>query len=617
MQENGNISIHTENIFPIIKKWLYSDKDIFLRELVSNGCDAISKYNKLVSLGEVAKTSDEGFLICVILDKQAKTIKIVDNGLGMTGDEVKKYINQVAFSGAEEFLKKYKDEKDEENKIIGHFGLGFYSAFMVADEVEIETLSYIIGSDPVLWKCMGGTEYEMNVGTKMERGTTIILHISDASAEFLEEVKVREILNKYCSFLPYEIYLENAEIKDEVKEKDENKDKEQDAPKPINDIAPLWTKKPSDCTDEEYLDFYRKVFMDFNPPLFWIHLNVEYPFKLQGILYFPKLKNQFENMEGQIKLYNNQVFVADNIKEVIPEFLLLLKGAIDCPDLPLNVSRSFLQNDGYVRKVSTHITKKVADKIVEIFKNDREAYNKYWEDINPFVKFGCLRDEKFYEKVKEAVIFKTIEGSYITLNELSEQNNEKTFYVSDEVQQAQYVNMFKNEGISAILLNNVIDNHFLTFIESKVKDLKFARIDSDISGHLKEESDTKDDEEIKKLFGNMLSVENLKIEVQSLKSNSIPAIILLSEESRRMQEMYKMFGQFDLGNQFKNEQTLVINNNNPLVLKLLEISNMESVKMICKQIYDLAMISHKPLEPNEMMIFIERSNEILSKVANI
>jgi len=614
MQENGNISIHTENIFPIIKKWLYSDKDIFLRELVSNGCDAISKFSKLISIGEAEKNSDEKFFIRVVLDKQAKTIKIIDNGLGMTADEVKKYINQVAFSGAEEFLKKYKDEKDEDSKIIGHFGLGFYSAFMVADEVEIETLSYINGSSPVLWKCMGGTEYEMVEGSKGERGTTIILHISDSDVEFLEEFKIREILNKYCSFLPYEIYLENTE-KEEVKEDAEVKEEEQ--PKPINDTAPLWTKRPSDCTDDEYLDFYRKVFMDFNPPLFWIHLNVEYPFKLQGILYFPKLKNQFENMEGQIKLYNNQVFVADNIKEVIPEFLLLLKGAIDCPDLPLNVSRSFLQNDGYVRKVSAHITKKVADKIVEIFNNDRDAYNKYWEDINPFVKFGCLRDEKFYDKVKDAIIFKTIEGGYLTLNELSEQEAEKTFYVSDEVQQAQYINMFKNEGINAVVLNNVIDNHFLSFLESKVNNLKFSRIDSDISGHLNEDGNSKNDEEIKKLFEDTLAVENLKIEVQSLKSASTPAIILLSEESRRMQEMYRMFAQLDLGNQFKEEQTFVINNSNPLVLKLLEISDNENAKVICRQIYDLAMISHKPLEPNAMMVFVERSNQILSKLADI
>jgi len=621
--EHGSISVHTENIFPVIKKWLYSDKDIFLREMVSNACDAISKLKKLVSIGEAEVPEDTKYFIKVVFDKENKTIQIIDNGIGMTEEEVKKYINQIAFSGAEEFLAKYKDKSDEGSQIIGHFGLGFYSAFMVSDRVDIDTLSYQKDAVAVKWSCDGGTEYEIRDSERSERGTTVTLHISEDSKEFLDEFRIRETLMKYCSFIPVEIYLENAN----PPKKDDKKEKEE--PKPINDPNPLWLKKPTDCTEEEYKEFYRKVFHDFDEPLFWIHLNVDYPFNLKGILYFPKLKHEFESIEGQIKLYNNQVFVADNIKEVIPEFLMLLKGVIDCPDLPLNVSRSFLQNDGYVTKVSAHITKKVADKLTSLFNTERENYNRYWDDINPFVKYGCMRDDKFYEKVKDIIIFKTIHDEYVTLKQYLEKNESKhknqVFYVSDERQQAQYIKMFKEQGLEAVYLPALIDNHFISFLEMKEKEVKFNRIDSDLSESLKntdavdEKAKKKDQELLEKIFKETLNNDKLKIQVEDLKVESTPAMILLSEHSRRMQEMSRMFGGADMSAMFPEEQTLVLNRNSQLIKAILSLSEKEdkkdTMKMICEQVYDLALMSHKQLEAEAMSKFIERSNKILNMLA--
>jgi len=627
-QQSGTISINTENIFPIIKKWLYSEKDIFIRELVSNGSDAISKLKKLAAIGEAKINEDEKYYIKVVVDKSKKTIQIIDNGLGMTFDEVHKYINQIAFSGAKDFVEKYKDKADD-SQIIGHFGLGFYSAFMVADKVQIDTLSYQEGAQAVKWVSDGGTEFEMGQSDRSERGTTVTLYISDDSKEFLDTFKVREVLIKYFSFLPYELYLEDANEKKD-KKKDEEKDKVEE-PKPLNDTNPLWLKNPKDCTDEEYKDFYRKVFFDFNEPLFWIHLNMDYPFRLKGILYFPKLKNEFDTLEGQIKLYYNQVFVADNIKEVIPEFLMLLKGTIDCPDLPLNVSRSFLQNDGYVSKIATHITKKVADKLTSLYKKEREAYNKYWDDINPFVKFGCIKDKKFYEKVKDTLIFKTINGDYVTLKEYLEKNKEKhenkVFYFTDERQQAQYIKLFKEQGLEVVNLSTIIDSHFIQFLEMEEKDVKFLRIDSDISDSLKNTEDNKDDKEVKelsesleKLFKNSLNNEKLKVQVEALKSESVPAMILLSEQSRRMQEMMRNYGGLNFAGMYdNNDETLVLNRNNNLIRSLINLKDKderkEDVRLICEHIYDLALMSHKNLEPEAMNKFIERSNLILSKLA--
>lgn len=603
MSKKGNISVNTENIFPVIKKWLYSDKDIFLREIVSNACDAISKLNKLVSMGE-AEASTENYRVDVALDKDAKTITVTDNGIGMSADEVEKYITQVAFSGAEEFIEKYKQDDDEKNKIIGHFGLGFYSAFMVSDTVEINTLSHKKGSKPVHWSCDGGTEYEIEEGSKAQYGTQVILHIADDSKEFLEESKLYEILNKYCGFMPYEIYFE-------VFPKKENQ--EEHPLKPVNDTAPLWTKNPKDCTKEEYIEFYRKVFYDFNEPLFWIHLNVEYPFNLQGILYFPKLKNEMANIEGQIKLFNNQVYVADNIKEVTPEFMMLLKGVIDCPDLPLNVSRSFLQNDGYVKKVSAHITKKVADKLCEIYKNQPDDYKKYWADISPFVKFGCLREEKFYDRVKDVVIFKDINGEYITLKELSERENKQVYYASNEIMQAQYINMFKEQGLNALILDEIIDNHFISFIEMKYPGLKFNRIDSDISEELTNKI-CEDSEGIIKIFVDALNMPDLKIEVKSLKSKKTPAVMLLSEQSRRMMDMAKIYGNGEMSAMFKEENTLVLNFENKIIQKISKIENDDDRKLFAQHIYDLAAIAQKPLTGDKMTDFINRSSEILEKI---
>lgn len=618
MERNkGNISIHTENIFPIIKKWLYSDKDIFIRELISNGCDAISKLKRLVNLGEAEVSEDEKYKILVSVNKENGTLKFIDNGIGMTDEEVKKYINQVAFSGAEDFINKYKDKINEDKDIIGHFGLGFYSAFMVSKRVQIDTLSYIEGTEAVTWVCDGGTEYEIYPSEdRKERGTTITLFIDDDSKEFLETYKVREVIEKYCSFLPIEIYLE--EEGKEVKEEDL---------KPLNDINPLWMKAPKDCTDEEYKDFYKKVFMDYNDPLFWIHLNVDYPFNLKGILYFPKLKHELEATEGQVKLYNNQVFVADNIKEVIPDFLLLLKGTIDCPDLPLNVSRSFLQKDKDVMKISKHIVKKVADKLVALYKNERENFKGFWKDIQIFIKYGCLRDESFYEKIKDIIIFRKLNGEYITLKEYLEENKEKhenkVFYVTDEKQQSQYIKMFKEANLDALVLDCSLDNHFISFLEAKETGVTFARIDSDISETLKnnETEELKDiNDKIKNLFSKV-STNNVKeVKVESLKNSETPAIILVSEQSRRMSEMSKMFGGMDMPDMFKEERTLVVNNNNPIIKKLSSIDiegKEEKVNLICNYILDLALLSNKELAPEEMDNFINRSNKLLNMVIEL
>lgn len=630
--QSGTISINTENIFPIIKKWLYSEKDIFVRELVSNGSDAISKLRKLATIGEAKINEEEKYYIKVVVDGEKKTIQIIDNGLGMTEEEVNKYINQIAFSGAKDFVEKYKDKADD-SQIIGHFGLGFYSAFMVSDKVQIDTLSYQDGAQAVKWVSDGGTEFEMDKSDRNERGTTVTLYISEDSKEFLEGYKVREILVKYFSFLPYELYFEDVNEKKENENKeDENKeDNKVEEPKPLNDTNPLWLKNPKDCTDEEYKDFYRKVFFDFNEPLFWIHLNMDYPFNLKGILYFPKLKHEFDTMEGQIKLFYNQVFVADNIKEVIPEFLMLLKGAIDCPDLPLNVSRSFLQNDGYVSKISAHITKKVADKLTSLFEKEREVYNKYWDDINPFVKFGCIKEKKFFEKVKDIVIFKTTKDEYVTLKEYLERNKEKhenkVFYVTDERQQAQYIKLFKEEGMEAVNLSTMIDSHFIQYLEMDEKDVKFLRIDSDISDSLKNIDDNKDDETVKqlsegleKVFKGSLNNESLKVQVEALKSESVPAMILLSEQSRRMQEMSRNYGGFNFGGMYGNDETLVLNRNNSLIRSLISLKEnderKEDVQLICEHVYDLALMSHKQLEPDAMTKFIDRSNQILSRLAD-
>lgn len=630
--ENGTISINTENIFPIIKKWLYSEKDIFIRELVSNSSDAISKLKKLASMGEAEVENDAKYYIKVVVDKEKKTIQIIDNGIGMTGDEVKKYINQIAFSGAKDFVEKYKDKTDEA-QIIGHFGLGFYSAFMVSEKVQIDTLSYQKDVEAVRWTSTGGTEYEMDKSDRSERGTTVTLYIAEDSKEFLESYKVREVLTKYFSFLPFEIYLEDANQRKDDKadedKKDENDNK--DEPKPLNDTNPLWLKNPKDCSDEEYKEFYKKVFFDFNDPLFWIHLNMDYPFNLKGILYFPKLKNEFDTLEGQIKLFYNQVFVADNIKEVIPEFLMLLKGTIDCPDLPLNVSRSFLQNDGYVSKISTHITKKVADKLTSIFESERESFNKYWDDINPFVKFGCIKEKKFFDKVKDILIFKTINGEYVTLKEYLDRNKSKhenkVFYVSDEKQQAQYIKMFKEHDMEAVILSSTIDGHFMQFLEMNEKDVKFQRIDSDISESMKDTENKNDEslvkemaESLEKLFKESLGNDNLKVQVEPLKAVSVSGMILLSEQSRRMQEMTRMFGGMNFAGMYGEEQTLVLNSNNSLIKSVLSLKDKEDkkedVKIICEHIYDLALMSHKQLEPEAMTKFIERSNTILTRLAS-
>ena len=622
----GNISVDSENLFPIIKKWLYSDKDIFLRELVSNGCDAVTKLKKLASIGEAQIDENEKFKVTVSIFKDAKKLVISDNGIGMTAEEIDKYINQIAFSGASDFLSKYKEEDDKGSQIIGHFGLGFYSAFMVADSVEIDSLSYQDGAKAAKWICDGSMEFDLTDGDRTERGTTITLNIAEDSEEFLEESTIRQILHKYCAFLPIEIYVEVPEDKHEDHcdcghdHDHEHEDDTPSEPKPINNTTPLWMKKPSECTDEEYKEFYRNVFMDFNEPLFWIHLNVDYPFNLKGILYFPKINHEFAGQEGQIKLYNNQVFVADNVKEVIPEFLMLLKGVIDCPDLPLNVSRSFLQNDGYVKKISSHITKKVADKLTSIYNNERENYEKYWDYINIFIKYGCLRDEKFYEKVKDVIIYKDIDGKYLTLDEYLDGKEEKdVYYVSDPQTQSQYINMFKNQGLNAVVLPSMMDTHFISLVEMKQTGVKFKRIDSaihDISDNTEKDDSTKEQEEkLIEKFKNEIKDDTLKIEVQSLKDDSIPAVILLGEQSRRMQEMYKAYGQQMAGmaDMFHDEFTLVLNSNNSLIKKI-DTLNDEDANLVIDHVYDLAKISHSPLPAEQMTKFIERSNKLLEKL---
>ena len=656
---HGNLSINSDNIFPIIKKWLYSDHDIFFRELISNGCDAITKLKKLDMMGEFTIPDDNEFKIKVIANSEEKTLTFVDNGIGMTYDEVNEYINQIAFSGAEAFLSQYKD-KTNEDQIIGHFGLGFYSAFMVADKVTIDTLSYKENSKPVHWECDGGTEFDMGEGSKEERGTTITLYLNEDSLEFSNEYRAREVITKYCSFMPIEIYLENPTAKpeydtideSEVTEKDtvieniveeakteeiENEDGTKEVkeispaakkakilrrPVALNDITPLWAKHPNECTDEDYTSFYSKVFNDYKKPLFWIHLNMDYPFNLKGILYFPELNTHYDTIEGTIKLYNNQVFIADNIKEVIPEFLLLLKGVIDCPDLPLNVSRSALQNDGFVKKISDYITKKVADKLSGMCKTDKENYEKYWDDIGPFIKFGCLKDEKFCEKMNDYILFKNIDNKYITLSECLEENSEKhkdtIFYVTDEIQQSQYINMFRNEGIDAVILNHNIDEPFITHLEQKNTGVKFLRIDSDLNDSFKEETEENDEEfkitvdSLSEIFKKALNNDKLDVKVEKLKDENISSMITLSEESRRMQDMMKMYGMSGMDpTMFGSSVTLVLNANNNLVKYGLEHKDDENTSMICEQIYDLALISHKQLSPDEMTKFIERSNKIM------
>ncbi len=625
-KEKGSLSIHSENIFPIIKKWLYSDHDIFIREVVSNACDAITKVRKLNGMGEIDLPEDEIFAVDVIYDDEAKTITFKDNGIGLDEEEVKKYINQIAFSGAEDFLNTYKDKADAD-QIIGHFGLGFYSTFMVANQVEIKSLSYKEGATPIHWTCDGGTEFELEEGTRTSRGTEIILHLGDDGEEFKNAYKIKSTIEKYCSFMPYDVYFTEA-----GKEPEKDEDGNIIEPKALNETTPLYLKNPSECTDEEYKEFYRKTFMDFKEPLFWIHLNMDYPFNLKGILYFPKLGNEFENMEGKVKLYNNQVFVADNIKEVIPEFLLLLKGIIDCPDLPLNVSRSFLQNDGFVRKISDYITKKVADRLKTLHKKEKETYEKFWDDINPFIKYGTLRDEKFFDRVKDIMLYKTTSDDYVVLPDYLERNKEKhenqVFYVTDQVQQAQYVKMFKDHDMEAVILEHQIDQAFISHIEAKEAEVgvKFARIDADITDTMKDtisEEDQKSYDEaseaLQKVFAEALGKESVKVKVENLKSEDISAVMVLAEESRRMADMTKMYGMMGMGlGDMPSDETLLLNKKNSLVNFILnnyeDDSKKSDVALFCEQLYDLAMMSHKPLEASAMTKFIERSQKILSRL---
>ena len=672
--KHGNLSINSENIFPIIKKWMYSDHDIFVRELISNGCDAITKLKKLDMMGEYSIPEDYKAKIEVVVNPEEKTLKFIDTGIGMTADEVEEYITQIAFSGATEFLEKYKD-KTTEDDMIGHFGLGFYSAFMVADEVHIDTLSYKEGATSVHWACDGGTEYDMEEGTKDTVGTEITLFLNEDSVAFSNEYRVREVIEKYCSFMPVEIFLskENAEqeyetiLESELREDDvvvehiheeakmeekenENGEKEMvevspavdkvkinKRPVSLSDTTPLWSKHPNECTKEEYIDFYRKVFMDYKEPLFWIHLNMDYPFNLKGILYFPKINTEYESIEGTIKLYNNQVFIADNIKEVIPEFLMLLKGVIDCPDLPLNVSRSALQNDGFVNKIADYISKKVADKLSGMCKTDRESYEKYWDDISPFIKFGCLKDEKFCDKMSDYILFKNLEHKYMTLKDLvpetekqenaeeKSEEKEKTtiYYVTDEQQQSQYINMFKKEGMDAVLLTHNIDSAFISQLEQRNENVKFQRIDADLTEGLKEEVSEEDakvleekKETLTEVFRKALSNDKLSVKVEKLKHENVAAMVTLSEESRRMQEMMRMYNMYGMDpSMFGTDVTLVLNANHPLVQYVLENKDGEHTQMFCQQLYDLAMLSNKPLNPEEMTAFINRSNEIMMLLA--
>ena len=676
--KTGSLSINSENIFPIIKKWLYSDHDIFYRELISNGCDAITKLKKLALMGEYEEPGETEYKIQVTVNSEDKTITVEDNGIGMTAEEVEEYINQIAFSGAQDFLAKYKD-KANEDQIIGHFGLGFYSAFMVADKVTIDTLSYKKDAEPVHWESEGGTEFAMDKGDKEGNGTKIVLYLNEDSTEFCNEYRAREVIQKYCSFMPVEIYLKNATAepeyetieKDQLTDKDtivetvveeaktEEKEKEDGTketvevsprtekykilkrPVALNDIHPLWNKHPNECTEEEYKEFYRKVFMDYKEPLFWIHLNMDYPFNLKGILYFPKIRTEYDSIEGTIKLYNNQVFIADNIKEVIPEFLLLLKGVIDCPDLPLNVSRSALQNDGFVKKISEYITKKVADKLTGMCKTDRESYEKYWDDISPFIKFGCIKDAKFGEKMNDYILFKNLDGKYLTLKDCIEENKkeetkaaeeekteekasegsqneepEKTviYYVTDEVQQSQYINMFREAGKDAVLLKHVIDSQFISHLEQQDQTIQFKRIDADLTEELREDGKA-DEATVKTLtevFRKNLGKDKLEVKVEKLKNEGTAAMITLPEESRRMQDMMKMYNMYGMDpNMFGGQEVLVLNANHPLVRFIAENQGSEYVPVICEQLYDLAMMSHKQLSPEEMTKFVKRSNDIL------
>ena len=678
-EKHGSLSINSENIFPIIKKWLYSDHDIFYRELISNGCDAITKLKKLDMMGEYELPENYKARIDVVVDPEAKTLSFTDNGIGMTADEVEEYINQIAFSGATDFISKYKDKTDND-QIIGHFGLGFYSAFMVADEVHIDTLSYKEGAKAVHWECDGGTEFTMTEGDKAEVGTKITLFVNEDVLEFCNEYKAREVIKKYCSFMPTEIYLSKANTKetetikadekrpDDVvveeikpeKEGDEEKLKIVKRPELLNDTNPLWMKNPSECTKEEYLEFYRKVFKDYKEPLFWIHLNMDYPFNLKGILYFPRINMEYESIEGTIKLYNNQVFIADNIKEVIPEFLMLLKGVIDCPDLPLNVSRSALQNDGFVKKISDYISKKVADKLAGMCKTEKEEYDKYWDDISPFIKFGCLKDDKFCEKMTDYILFKNLDDKYLTLPEClevnkidpdeaenkeeaeekstdesaeaaeteaadkdaeAEEKKEKViYYVTDEKQQSQYINMFKAAKMDAVILNHNIDQPFISQLEAKNEGIKFKRIDADLTDSLKSKTSKKAEEEltkaaetIGKVMKKALKKDKIEIKVEKLKNKKIASMMTLSEESRRMQDMMKMYAMpgMDMGDYGKEGETLVLNANHPLVQYVLDHTDDSNVSMICEQLYDLALLQQAPLEPEAMSKFITRSNDIM------
>lgn len=704
--KHGSLSIDSDNLFPIIKKWLYSDHDIFYRELISNGCDAITKLKKLDMMGEYSLPSDYKAKIQVIVNPEEKTLKFIDNGLGMTADEVEEYICQIAFSGATDFIEKYKD-KSTDDQIIGHFGLGFYSAFMVADEVEIDTLSYREGSTPVHWTCDGGTDYELTDGTKDTVGTEITLHLNEDCLEFSNEYRAKEVIGKYCSFMPTEIYLSkaNAEteyetidaadkldtdtvvetIHEEAKmEEKENENGEKEMvevspakdklkivkrPVPLNDTTPLWLKNPNDCTDEEYKEFYRKVFLDYKEPLFWIHLNMDYPFNLKGILYFPKINTEYDSIEGTIKLYNNQVFIADNIKEVIPEFLMLLKGVIDCPDLPLNVSRSALQNDGFVHKISEYITKKVADKLIGMCKTDKENYEKYWDDISPFIKFGCLKDTKFCDKINDYILFKNLDDKYLTLPELLVKEEEKAaenaeesssaedaadvvdangdpveasesdgddssdsekderkvvYYVTDKVQQGQYIKLFKEQDMDAVILDHNIDTSFISQLEQRNEHYKFMRIDADLTESLKESNDGEDLKEqtdtLTDLFKKALGNDKLTVKVEKLKNENISSILTLSEEGRRMQDMMKMYSMGGMGgmdpNMFAADQTLTLNAGNALVKYIFEHKDSEHVPMFCEQLYDLARISNQPLSVDAMTKFVERSNKIMLLLAN-
>ena len=686
--KRGTLSINSDNIFPIIKKWLYSDHDIFFRELISNGCDAITKLKKLEVMGEYTFPEGHKNKIQIIVNPEEKTLKFIDTGLGMTEDEVEEYITQIAFSGATQFLEKYKD-KTNEDQIIGHFGLGFYSAFMVADEVQIDTLSYKEGAKPVHWACDGGTEYEIGEGNRTEVGTEITLFLNEESLEFANEYRAREVIEKYCSFMPVEIFLskanapqeyetiEESELKDddvvvehiheEAKtEERENEKGEKETvevsparemvkinkrPVSLSDTHPLWTKHPNECTDEDYKEFYRKVFLDYKEPLFWIHLNMDYPFNLKGILYFPKINMEYESIEGTIKLYNNQVFIADNIKEVIPEFLMLLKGVIDCPDLPLNVSRSALQNDGFVKKISDYISKKVADKLTGMCKTDRENYEKYWDDISPFIKFGCLKDSKFSERVMDYILYKNLDSKYLTLEDcikentpekteeevkeeqeqVTEENKEQVieeakeeakkepekiniYYVTDEVQQSQYINMFKEQGQDAVILKHNIDSAFISHVEQVKETVKFLRIDADVTEAVKEEGQDLEEETktLSEVFKKALKKDNLTVKVESLKNENVSSMMTISEESRRMQEMMKMYNMYGMDpSMFGGQETLVLNANNKLVQYVLDHKDGENIQILCEQLYDLALISHRQLTPEEMTKFVTRSNEIM------